>query len=275
MAVAAYYHWESLGKPLTPAQSVREVVEGLKVAYPQGAAANLFSWYADEAHYESDYPEDHTPFSVTGWPQPDPQWWVCATDVMHRPDLGVDCGPLFDYWITSARAGLMPWLKYLIWQAKLYDVRNGWAPRANSGHYDHIHMSTRTDHLTTGLNGWTVVPGIPEVIEMGYITRDREQRLVIIADDWTGWFRPPGQTSKAITETMIQQRAFWKSRMALPADLWITEDGNHQAAFDFDSDPNVAAVFGADLAAKAAGGTPGLAQHTHDVARTGPAERTA
>ena len=158
MATAAYYQWVSVGKPLTPCVPIRQVVERLKVAYPKAAAKNLFSWYANDAHYEAEPAQDHTPFSQTGWPLPSPWYVVFATDIMHRPDLGVDCNVLFAYWIAEARAGRMRWLKYLIWQGKSYDVRNEWAPRSASGHFDHIHMSTRTDHRDTHLGSWSVTP---------------------------------------------------------------------------------------------------------------------
>lgn len=159
MAVAAFYSWDKLGRPLEPAQPIRDVVARLKVAFPRAAAANLFGWYADERHYEAVPAEDHTPFSQTGWPLPNPQWVVFATDVMHRPDLGVNCNVLFPYWLGEAKAGRMPWLKYLIWQAKIYDVRNGWVPKPNSDHVDHIHLSTRTDFRTVGLGDWDLIPG--------------------------------------------------------------------------------------------------------------------
>jgi len=158
MATAAYYQWVSAGKPLTPCIPIRQVVERLKLAFPKAAAKNLFSWYANDAHYEAEPAQDHTPFSQTGWPLPSPWYVVFATDIMHRPDLGVDCHKLFAYWIAEARAGRMRWLKYLIWQGKSYDVRNEWAPRSASGHFDHIHMSTRTDHQNTHLGTWSLIP---------------------------------------------------------------------------------------------------------------------
>lgn len=160
MAVAAYSAWTRAGRPVTPAQPVREIVTRMKAAFP--AASSTFGWYANEAHYQANPPEDHTPFSATGWPLPSPQWFVFATDIMHNPGLGVDCNVLFSYWISEARAGRMPWLKYLIWQAKIYDVRNGWRPQSNSGHFDHIHISARTDFLNGGLGSWSLVPGQPK-----------------------------------------------------------------------------------------------------------------
>jgi hypothetical protein len=156
MASQGYYDWVAAGRPLEPCQPVRDLVARLKVAYP--AQANEFSWYADETHYTAEPPQDHTPYSATGWPWPSPRWVVFATDVMHRPLIGADCNVLFPYWLAEAKAGRMPWLKYMIWQAKRYDVRNNWVPVAAVGHFDHIHLSVRTDHQDTRLGAWSVVP---------------------------------------------------------------------------------------------------------------------
>lgn len=181
MAIAAYYAWNSAGRPLEPARPVRDIVERLKVAFPKGAAASLFSWYADEAHYQADHPQDHTPYSQTPWPvTPNPYPVVFATDVMHRPDLGVDCFKLFDYWIVEARAGRMPWCKYLIWEGWIYDVRAGWAPRGASDHFDHIHISTRTDHQNTTLGAWPLVPGKGD--DMPVLIRSRQSGGVYVAN---------------------------------------------------------------------------------------------
>ena len=155
----SYYEWVAAGKPLTPALPVREIVDKLKVAFPKGAQKNLFSWYANDTHYQAIPPQDHTPFSATGWPGTSPRWYVFATDIMHRVDLGVDCNVLFTYWLAEAKAGRTPWIKYIIWQAKLYDVRNNWAPSANSGHFDHIHLSTRTDWVNRSTGSWSITPG--------------------------------------------------------------------------------------------------------------------
>lgn len=165
MVTTEYTHWNASGRPLNPSQPVREIVERMKAAYP--AASNLFSWYADDAHYQADYPQDHTPYSYTPWPnKPNPYPVVFATDIMHRPDLGVDCFSLFNYWIAEARAGRMPWLKYLIWQARIYDVRNNWIAGKASDHFDHIHISVRTDNTNTSLGSWVLVPGSGEDDDM-------------------------------------------------------------------------------------------------------------
>lgn len=160
MAAREYSQWNALGRPHTPAQPIRDLVTKLRAAFPQG---RYFNWEANEAHYTADPPEDHTPFSYTGWPLPSPHWVVFATDIM-TSDVGGAAGgqKLFDYYISQARAGKMPWLKYLIWQAKLYDVRNGWKSQPNSGHFDHIHFSARTDYQNYSLGDWSVVPVAPK-----------------------------------------------------------------------------------------------------------------
>jgi hypothetical protein len=207
MAYAVYYEWEALGRPLEPARPIRDVVERMKAAFPQ--AAKTFSWYANEAHYQAEPPQDHTPFSVTGWPTTSPQWWVFATDIMHRPDLGVDCYALFNYWISEARAGRMPWLKYIIWQAKLYDVRNGWKSQANSGHFDHIHLSTRTDFRDVGLGSWSLLPGGPMAMIM-YVD-DGPKGPGLYASGGSGWWHlDPGEVVPYANRWKITVPADWK-----------------------------------------------------------------
>jgi hypothetical protein len=155
VATAAYNQWVAAGRPLTPAIPVRETVERMRLAFPAGA--KQFSWYANEAHYQAAVPQDHTPYSVTGWPLASPRWWVFATDIMCTA-VGGSCQPLFDYWISEARAGRMPWMKYFIWRATIYDVRNGWKPQASANHFDHIHLSMRTDWQLKGLGTWSITP---------------------------------------------------------------------------------------------------------------------
>jgi hypothetical protein len=159
MPVAMYYTWENQGRPWHAATPIREFIARLKLARPAGAG---YIWsLGNQEHLEAVPAQDHTPYSQTGWPSNSPYPVVFACDVSHQPNSGLDCYVLFDYWITEARAGRMPWLKYLIWRAKRYDVRNNWSPVSSSGHFDHIHLSGRTDYEFYGLGGWSVVPVPP------------------------------------------------------------------------------------------------------------------
>jgi hypothetical protein len=154
MAAAMLRVWESQGRPWRLATPLVDMVDRLKAAHPQLVYGTL----GDDSHLNAVPPEDHTPFSATGYPKASPYPVVHALDVMHHPESGVDAGKLFAYWLAEAKAGRMPWLKYLIWQAKIYDVRFGWRPQSSSGHFDHVHLSSRTDAENTHLGAWSPVP---------------------------------------------------------------------------------------------------------------------
>lgn len=235
----SYYEWVAAGKPLTPALPVRQTVEQLKVAFPKAAQQNLFSWYANDAHYKAVPPQDHTPFSATGWPGTSPRWYVFATDIMDRSDLGVDCDVLFTYWIGEARAGRMPWMKYFIWQAKIYDVRNGWRPTAGSDHFDHVHMSTRTDYINSGLGSWSIAPGG----DGSMLIQVKETLAVWTVDAVRTWRR---------SISSPQELASWKGAPVTPVPQAEVNSG----------------WWGTDvaMAVKPASGPGGLVPHTHGLA---------
>jgi hypothetical protein len=94
---------------------------------------------------------------------------VFATDIMVAAVGGEAVAQqMFDHLLASAKDGRAPWIKYLIWQAGIYDVRHGWTRQNNSGHYDHIHVSARTDHQYTHLGSWSPVPGATQEVTMRY-----------------------------------------------------------------------------------------------------------
>lgn len=159
MATQAYRDWVAAGEPwrlATPVKETRDAfirVLGSKVAPHLGTLGDV------DGHLAIDHPEDHAPFSQTAWPVPLPGYVVCALDIMDRPDLGLDCDAIFAYTLAEARAGRMPWLKYLIWQAKIYDVRNQWKPQTSHGHFDHIHESVRSDWIDKSIGSWSPLGG--------------------------------------------------------------------------------------------------------------------
>ncbi|HET8683486.1 MAG TPA: hypothetical protein VFM54_16695, partial [Micromonosporaceae bacterium] len=157
MATQAYHDWVAAGSPWRPARPVQELRAKLLAA---GVPPAHVGTIGDDAHLQAAYPQDHTPYSRTGWPLAHPYPLVTALDLTHAPGVpgGVDCDQVAAYWLGAARAGRMPWLKYLIWQGHRYDVRHGWVPVTASGHYDHIHLSVRTDHVNTALGDWPALP---------------------------------------------------------------------------------------------------------------------
>jgi hypothetical protein len=179
MSESEYYdNWVADGKPWRNARPIAEIAAKLKAARPAAASAGCFGTIGDLAHLLAEPPQDHTPYSQTGWPLPNPYPRITATDITHRPDLGVDCNEIHKHWLASANAGQMPWIKYWIWQGRRYDVRNNFNPVSASGHYDHLHGSQRTDHIETSIGGWHPLPG------MGDDMYEQADRNTAHADTW-------------------------------------------------------------------------------------------
>ena len=223
----------------------------MKIAFP--AAKSLFGWGANEEHYTAVPALDHTPFSQSGWPLPSPQWWVLATDIMNRPDLGVDCTKLFPYWLSEAKAGRMPWLKYLIWQAKIYDVRYSWVQQKSSEHFDHIHISARTDHLQTSLGSWSLLPGAPPA------PKEEDMPMYV-------WCNGALWASNGAWRYHVPANVAGVKRV-FEAQGWAWKSDTDQR---FQVTPDELSGFGRDVAEVGAG--PELLQHTHENSPTGPAQ---
>jgi hypothetical protein len=156
MATQAYYDWLNHGSPWKMATPVREYRNAFLLA---GWPAESLGTIGDKAHLSADRPQDHTPFSVTGWPGASPYPYVLAFDAGHNPDAGRDMGPVVAHWLSDARAGKTPWVKYIVWRGQLFDVRNGWSPVSASDHYDHAHVSIRTDWYDKTIGAYAVIPG--------------------------------------------------------------------------------------------------------------------
>lgn len=154
MATQAYYDWLAAGKPWHKAVPVAEYQAAfIKAGWP----VSILGTIGDDAHLRADRPQDHTPFSVTGWPGPHPYPAVLAFDAGHRPERGFDMGPVVAQWLADARDGKTPWVKYIVWRGQSFDVRRDFEPAGASGHYDHAHVSFRTDWHDKSIGGYPVV----------------------------------------------------------------------------------------------------------------------
>lgn len=159
MATQAFTDWVKQGRPFRLALPVIAYRDALRAAGWPGASVGTIG---DYDHLTAEVPQDHTPFSVTGWPDPNPYPFVLALDAGHLPDQGHDMGPVASAWLADAKAGRTPWVKYINWRGQQYDVRRDWAARPISGHYDHAHVSFRTDWYDKGIGSYVVVQkGIP------------------------------------------------------------------------------------------------------------------
>lgn len=132
MATQAYRTWVARGRPWSKATPVA-VLE----TWARAAGVPVLGTIGNEAHLQADTPQDHTPFPLRPWPVPLSGYIVCAIDVAR--------GPWAERLLAAAKAGRAPYVKYLNFGKRRYDVRAGWVPVSNPD--DHLHISVRSDHL--------------------------------------------------------------------------------------------------------------------------------
>lgn len=143
-----YRQWMEAGKPFRVADPVANLATILRsYGYTVGTIGNT-------AHLTAKVPEDHTPYSATGWPHPSEYPWVHACDIMPPPggknlptlaQLGAQI-------VADRNAGVpsIGWLKYINWtHADGHCVHEKWMPGhtvSASNDTGHIHLSGRTDY---------------------------------------------------------------------------------------------------------------------------------
>jgi hypothetical protein len=108
----------------------------------------------DAAHMQAQPPEDHTPFSATGWPVTSKRWIGHALDIM--PNASLKSLPqLAERIIADVNDDVdgTQWIKYINWTdgaGKTWQDR--WTPehaRNTSTDKGHIHISARSDMDTS------------------------------------------------------------------------------------------------------------------------------
>lgn len=105
-------------------------------------------------HLDAGVPEDHTPYSATGWPVSSPYGVGFAVDVM-PPHAGLPSLQQLGARIVADRNAGVPgisWLKYMNWEPERNNGgacwQDSWQPnysRRNSSDRGHIHISGRSD----------------------------------------------------------------------------------------------------------------------------------
>ncbi len=154
MATAAYYAWVAADRPnygpIRPLKALRDLLR--RYGYTVYDVGNL-------AHLTHDPPEDHTPFSGTGWPGTSTRWWIHALDIMPPPaGSGLPSLQQISAQMLADKRGGHPgmaWLKYMNYEPErdnggaCYQLR--FMPneeRRTSTDRGHIHASARTDMVT-------------------------------------------------------------------------------------------------------------------------------
>jgi hypothetical protein len=109
----------------------------------------------NDAHMEAVPPEDHTPFSQTGWPVESPEWYGHALDIMPQnipagcPTLAQLGAQMFNDKTANVAGARV--IKYMNWEPNgqgLACYHDAWEPthrRTPSTDRGHIHVSIRSD----------------------------------------------------------------------------------------------------------------------------------
>lgn len=148
MPSAAYYEWLAAGEPYEPCRPVREFVDLLR-----GKGYTVYH-KGDTSHMQAERPEDHTPFSETGWPVPSKRWIGHALDIM--PGGGpLDLATLAVRIIRARNSNVygVRWIKYINWTDESgltwhYSWEPSYDSRASTDK-GHIHISARSDMDTS------------------------------------------------------------------------------------------------------------------------------
>jgi hypothetical protein len=174
-ATAAYNAWVSDGRPWKFARPVRALGDRLR------AHGYTVYYEGNDAHLTKDVPEDHCPFSATGWPVKSPYPYCMATDIMPPKDgqVSIITGrrlpslqDLAAQLFADKQAGRaeVAWVKYMNWEPDGNNTgpcyHDKWTPgheRSTSGDRGHIHVSGRSDmHLVGAGDGYDLVARVED-----------------------------------------------------------------------------------------------------------------
>ena len=146
--ISNYQQWLAAGSPWHLAEYISSFAATMRRhGYTVGTIG------AVGTHLDIPNPQDHAPFSHTPWPGPQPYPMVCAIDVM--PDGPVSLARVGAQIVADKNAGVpgTEWIKYMNWTPDGGSCRNeSWKPDhvvSPSGDRGHIHISGRTDYVST------------------------------------------------------------------------------------------------------------------------------
>lgn len=226
MATQAYHNWMNDGQPWKESRPAYAI--GRKLA----AHGYTVYYKGNEAHLTARTPEDHTPFSATGWPGSHPYPYCNAMDIMPPPagatsKLDGKLLPTLQQLARRLRADKIAdvpgarWLKYLNWEPEGNYTgpcyHDSWQPtyaRTPSTDRGHIHASGRSDYVTS-----------PTADDYDLVARARGEDMPVTADDAIKLFNTDN------TVPMPQWRADKVTNPAIMAAtaLAITMDESHNA----------------------------------------------
>lgn len=161
MTSAQHQKWLNEGAPWHLAVPLVELEAAIVATFDP--RSDTIGTIGDASHLDAEPPEDHTPYSETGWPEPTPPFIVTALDYD-----GPGWEALFEHLINERHAGRMMWIKYINYQGLHHSWEPDYKGSVSSDWKGHGHVSIRTDwcFTSTGLThaqlvGTDATPGTP------------------------------------------------------------------------------------------------------------------
>jgi hypothetical protein len=148
MTTHTYEYWRDHGQPYIDADPIREQRAALVRIYGPDVLGEQLGTRGNQRHMTAEPPQDHTPFSATGWPVESPYGFGHALDWS---------GPyherLANFWIAQRTAGRSPWIKYINIRLFHYSWQPTYSRRSSSD--VHAHQSIRSDWTHRSIaTGW-------------------------------------------------------------------------------------------------------------------------
>lgn len=152
MAITTEQAWRNAGAPWESARPIADMSALLhrRYGYTIGIIGN-------EAHLSAATPEDHTPFSHTPWPGPQPYPHVLAEDIEAAPPGLPTTAQIGGQLYKDKMAGVhgTEWIKYINWTDPHGNTwHDQWMPdhqRSSSPDKGHTHLSGRTDFVNSNI----------------------------------------------------------------------------------------------------------------------------
>lgn len=211
--MVTYAGWLADGKPVRFARPIAQVRDVLR--------AHGYTVYdiGNQGHLTHQPPEDHTPYSATGWPIPAPYPYVNAIDIM-PPPAGSGL-PSLQAMAAQIRADKMAghigaeFVKYMNWEPEQDNggpcYHDSWMPtyaRRTSGDRGHIHISGRSDTIgSTHSDDYDPVARIMEGADMPLsgdadkaFIQDAIRDMQIVVNASSAPLFSPGRNTAGVTE---------------------------------------------------------------------------
>lgn len=196
MASSGYNEWVRAGKPYSLVRPARDIQRNTR------AHGFTVYDYPNDEHLKADRPQDHTPFSVTGWPyasQAKVRWRGRAIDIMPRGDSAAarkETADLARQIIRDKDAGVRGTeaIKYMNWTdeagvCRQENWKTGKRVTVSSTDKGHIHLSFRDDmdELATAADydPWARMKGGPapqQEDDMPFVAKDGNTGQYYVCD---------------------------------------------------------------------------------------------